>query len=255
MKFCAYIQNKMLSLVIPAHNEEGCIEKTIKIFNKRLKEEKIKHEILVVNDHSNDKTEEILKKLEKEIKELRHINNDSQRGFGTTVIKGLRNFKGNYVAIVMADLSDMPKDLVKYYNEIIKGYDAVFGSRFIKGGKVIDYPSHKLLLNRLGNIMIKFIFGIKYNDVTNAFKMYKKETIIGLEPIISKQFNLTVELPLKAIIRGYSYKVVPNIWVNRKTGVAKFKIREMGSRYFFIIFYCLLEKWLSKGDYRKGNKR
>lgn len=243
----------MLSIIIPARDEEGGIEHTVKVFNKSLLDQKIKHEILVVNDHSKDQTERILKRLQKEIKGVRYINNTSNRGFGTTIIKGLKNFKGNYVTIVMADLSDDPHDLIKYYKEIKKGFDCVFGSRFIKGGKVIDYPKHKLILNRFGNNLIKFLFRMKYNDTTNPFKLYTKETIKGLEPLISKHFNLEVEIPLKAIIRGYSYTVVPNIWRNRTKGLAKFKIKEMGSRYFFIIFYCLLEKWLSKGDYKKIN--
>jgi dolichol-phosphate mannosyltransferase len=241
----------MLSVVIPAHNEEGCIESTIRSFNKELLKNKINHEILVINDNSKDQTEEILKKLRKEIKELRYLNNEPPNGYGHAVIKGLRNFRGNYVAIVMADLSDSPTDLVKYYFKIKDGYDCVFGSRFIKGGKTIDYPLHKLILNRIFNNLIRMLFIIKYNDITNAFKLYKRETIEGLEPIISRHFNLTVELPLKAIVRGYSYAVVPNSWINRKEGVSKLKINEMGSRYFFIILYCLLEKWMSKGDYKK----
>lgn len=241
----------MLSLVIPAHNEEGDIERTIRLFNKELVKNNINHEILVINDNSTDKTEEILKRLQKEIKELRYLNNEPPNGFGYAVLKGLRNFKGDYVSIVMADLSDSPEDLVKYYRKIKEGYDCVFGSRFMRGGKVIDYPVHKLILNRIFNNLVRMLFMIKYNDTTNAFKMYKRETIVGLEPIISRHFNLTVELPLKAIVRGYSYAVLPNSWTNRKKGVSKLKINEMGSRYFFIILYCLLEKWMSKGDYKK----
>ena len=247
------MQNKKLTILIPAHNEEEIIEKTITIFNNYLKHENIPHEILVINDHSRDNTEQILIKLKDQIPELNYINNNYSRGFGSTITKGLRNFQGDYLAIVMADLSDHPEDIKNFYHEMNKGYDCVFGSRFIKGGKTIDYPPHKLILNRLANIMIKILFGIKYNDTTNACKMYRKETLKGLEPFLSKHFNLTVELPLKAIVRGYSYSILPNRWKNRTTGIAKFKVKEMGSRYFFIIFYCLFEKWLSQGDYRKEN--
>ncbi len=151
----------------------------------------------------------------------------------------------------MADLSDRPIDLVKYYQKIEEGYDCVFGSRFIKSGKTIDYPKFKYFLNRLTNNIIKTLFAIKYNDTTNAFKIYRKETINGLKPFLSHHFNLTVELPLKAIVRGYSYAIIPNHWTNRKGGESKLRIKEMGSRYFFIILYCLLEKWLSRGDYKK----
>lgn len=241
----------MLSVVIPAHNEGECIENTVRVFHEELKKNKIKHEILVVNDNSTDKTEDILKQLKSEIKSLRYINNEPPKGFGYAILKGLRNFKGNYVALVMADMADNPEDLIKYYNKIKEGYDCVFGSRFIKGGKVIKYPIHKLVLNRIINNSMRLLFWIKYNDTTNAFKMYSRETIRGLEPIIARQFNITVELPLKAIVRGYSYAVVPNTWTNRKRGVSKLKLNEMGSRYFFIILYCLLEKGLSKGDYKK----
>jgi len=246
------MKNKKLSLIIPAYNEEEVIENTIRTFHNYLSKENISHEILVVNDHSTDNTENILKNLEAEIFEMRYINNNYSRGYGSTVIKGLKNFTGDFVATVMGDLSDMPEDIVKFYHEINKGYDCVFGSRFIKGGRVIDYPYVKLIFNRIGNTIIRILFGIKYNDVTNGFKMYKKETIKGLEPFLGRKFNLTIELPLKAIVRGYSYSVVPNTWKNRTEGVAKFKIKEMGSRYFFIIFYCLLEKWLSQGDYKKN---
>lgn len=241
-----------LSLVIPAHNEEGSISQTVLAFHEQLKLEKIKHEILVVNDNSKDETENILKDLSKKIPEVRYINNKPPNGFGFAVRAGLDNFKGDCVAIVMADLSDRPIDLVNYFKEMETGkYDCVFGSRFIKGGKTIDYPKTKLVLNRFTNSIIRVLFGIRYNDVTNAFKLYKKETIEGLKPFLSHHFNLTVELPLKSIVRGYNYTVVPNHWTNRAVGESKLKIKEMGSRYFFIILYCLIEKWLSRGDYRK----
>lgn len=241
-----------LSIVIPAHNEEGSIEKTVTSFSKELRKKKIPHEILVVNDNSSDETENILKRLRKEIKEVRYVNNKPPNGFGFAVRCGLDNFKGDCVALIMADMSDRPIDLVAYYRKMVEGdYDAVFGSRFIRGGKTIDYPKVKLVLNRFTNTIIKILFGIRYNDVTNAFKLYKRETLEGVKPYLSHHFNLTVELPLKTIVRGYSYAVVPNHWTNRTTGEAKLKLKEMGSRYFFIILYCFLEKMLSRGDYKK----
>lgn len=245
---------KKLSLIIPAHNEEGCIAETVVKFNQKLREAKIQHEILVINDGSTDSTERILKHLEKSIAELRYLNNSEPNGFGFAVRKGLDNFSGDYVAIVMADMSDRPDDLVSYFRKAESGYDCVFGSRFIRGSKVEGYPIHKLFLNRLTNNIIKLLFMISFNDVTNAFKLYSKETIKGLKPLISPHFNLTVELPLKAIIRGYSYSVIPIYWTNRKTGISKLKVKEMGGRYFFIILYCFLENQLSMGDYKKTKK-
>lgn len=242
---------KKLSIVIPCHNEESTIEETIVEFHQELKKENISHEIVVVNDNSTDGSEVILARLSKKISEVKYVNNTPPNGFGFAVRCGLNHFTGDYVAIVMADMSDRPVDLVSYFRKTEEGYDCVFGSRFMKGGKTVDYPLFKMILNRFTNNIIRLLFGIKYNDVTNAFKLFSKETIGGLKPFLSHHFNLTVELPLKAIVRGYSYAVVPNQWTNRKESESKLKIKEMGSRYFFIILYCLLEKLLSRGDYKK----
>lgn len=242
----------ILSIVIPAYNEEGSIEKTITEIYNVLCGEKITHEILVINDKSTDKTLKILEWLSKEIKTLKYYTNSGPNGFGYAVRYGLQKFSGDCVAIMMADLSDSPKDLVLFYNKMVKdNLDCVFGSRFIRGGKIVDYPALKKLINRISNNIIRVLIGISYNDTTNAFKLYKRETIEGIKPIISPHFNLTIELPLKAIIRGYSYSVVPNSWHNRQHGVSKLKIREMGSRYFFILMYCFLEKYFSRGDFKK----
>ena len=242
----------ILSVVIPAFNEEGSIEKTITEIYNVLEKKKILHEILVVNDNSTDKTLKILEWLSKEIKTLKYYTNSGPNGFGYAVRYGLQKFSGDCVAIMMADLSDSPNDLVLFYNKMVKdNLDCVFGSRFIKGGKTVDYPVLKKIINRISNNIIRVLIGISYNDTTNAFKLYKKETIQGLKPIISPHFNLTIELPLKAIIRGYSYEVIPNSWHNRQHGVSKLKIREMGSRYFFILMYCFLEKYFSRGDFKK----
>ncbi|MDR2041684.1 MAG: glycosyltransferase family 2 protein [Tannerella sp.] len=241
-----------LSVIIPAHNEEGCIEETVVQLFKALRKADIAHEILVINDNSRDNTLKILDEIQNQISTVRYITNAEPNGFGYAVRKGLANFTGDCVAVFMADRSDDPNDLVAFYRLMEKeGCDAVFGTRWSGSGKAYDYPKHKLWLNRLANRMIRMVFGIKYDDTTNAFKLYKRSTIEGLQPFLSPHFNLTIELPLKVIIRGYSYKVLPNSWTNRKTGESKLKINEMGTRYFFILLYCLIEKYFSKGDFKK----
>lgn len=245
-----------LSIVIPAHNEEGSIAATIDALETALSEIKIEHETIVVNDHSQDNTEEILKELSLKYSSFRYLNNTGSGGFGYAIRFGLEQYTGECVAIMMADLSDSPYDLIKFYTTMVeKNVDCVFGTRWSKGGKVIDYPFPKRILNRIANRIIRMVMNIRYNDSTNAFKLYKREVIDGVKPILSPHFNLTIELPLKAIIRGFSYEVVPNSWTNRKAGLSKLKINEMGSRYFFILMYCFIEKYFSKGDFKnKANK-
>jgi dolichol-phosphate mannosyltransferase len=243
----------ILSIIIPAHNEEGSIEETINSIENVLERENITHEIIVINDNSNDNTEYILTNLMKYNSNLFYYNNKGSNGFGNAIIFGLQKYTGDCVAIMMADLSDDPEDLLKFYQRLLIGdVDCVFGSRFIKGGKTINYPLLKLIINRIANNLIKLFIGIKYNDSTNAFKLYKRTVIEGISPLLSPHFNLTIELSLKSIIRGYSYAVLPNFWYNRKTGISKLKIKEMGSRYFFILIYCFVEKYFSRGDYLKN---
>ncbi|EEF59569.1 glycosyltransferase family 2 protein [Pedosphaera parvula] len=241
----------LLSVVIPARDEEGCIASTVEHLHLELKLQNIPHEIVVVDDGSKDRTWEILTEVAKQIRELRPVQNNGLHGFGRAIIHGLDQATGDAVAIMMADESDDSRDVVRYWKKLQEGYDCVFGSRFMKGGGVIDYPRFKLFVNRLANFFLKVLFRVKLNDTTNAFKCYRKTVIEGCRPLISPHFNLTVELPLKAIVRGYTWTVIPITWRNRRTGEAKLKIKEMGSRYLFICLYIWLEKYFSRGDYKK----
>jgi dolichol-phosphate mannosyltransferase len=242
---------KLLSVVIPARDEEGCIASTVEKLEVELRLNQIPHEIVVVDDGSTDHTWSILQQLQGRVATLAPIQSPGPHGFGRAVIRGLDAMKGDAVVIMMADESDDCRDVVRYWKELNNGYDCVFGSRFIRGGGVIDYPKFKLFLNRLANYFLKVLFRIRLNDTTNAFKAYRREVIEGCQPLIAPHFNLTVEIPLKAIVRGFSWTTVPITWRNRRSGVAKLKIKEMGSRYLFICLYIWLEKYFSAGDYRR----
>ena len=242
----------MLSVVIPARNEQGNLETTVTALIHALDEANIVHEIVLVNDHSTDGTAAEARALEQRFPTFRCVDNRLPNGFGLAVRYGLSEMRGEAVAVVMADGSDAPEDVVRYWRKLQEGYDCVFGSRFIRGAQVIDYPIHKLILNRIANAVVQALFFHGLNDTTNAFKCYRREVIAGIHPILSNHFNLTVELPLKAIVRGYTWTVIPITWRNRRSGVASFKIKEMGSRYFFICAYVWLEKYFSRGDYRRN---
>jgi dolichol-phosphate mannosyltransferase len=244
-----------LSVVIPARDEAGCIESTVRHLHLELNINQVPHEIVVVDDGSTDGTWQILQELLSDCPALSPVQNTGPNGFGRAIIHGIDQAQGDCVVIMMADESDDCRDVVRYWNLLNEGYDAVFGSRFMKGGGVIDYPWVKLKINRLANTFIRLLFGIKLNDTTNAFKAYRKSTLDGCRPFLSPHFNLTVELPLKTIVRGYSWTVIPNTWRNRRTGVAKLRIKEMGSRYFFIVAYVWLEKYFSRGDFKKSQSQ
>jgi dolichol-phosphate mannosyltransferase len=240
-----------LSVVIPAHNEAGSIAGTLRNTIGALEGAGIDHELLVIDDASVDGTPAVVDSVSTDHPQVRCLRSHHPRGFGFAVRSGLERFDGDAVAIMMADGSDDPADLVRYHELLDQGYDCVFGSRFIAGSRVYDYPRLKLLVNRLANWFIRVLFRHHFNDTTNAFKAYRREVIATIQPLLSNHFNLTVEVPLKAIVRGHSFAVIPISWRNRTSGQSKLAMKEMGSRYLFIVLYVFLEQHLSRGDYRR----
>ncbi len=244
-----------LSVVIPAHNECETIGRTVEAFRQELIDKEIPYEIIVVDDASTDATGAEVAPIAERDPAVKCIRSPRSPGFGQAIRAGLDVYTGDAVAIVMADLSDSPRDLARYYQVLNGGFDCAFGSRFVTGSEVHDYPRFKLLLNRIVNFGIRVLFRHGYNDTTNAFKAYRREVIDNIQPLLSNHFNLTVEMPLKALVRGHSYAIVPVSWTNRTHGVSKLRLQEMGSRYLFIVLYVFLEYHLTGGDYRRPDIR
>jgi dolichol-phosphate mannosyltransferase len=240
-----------LSVVIPAHNEEASVGVTVSAIAAVLSREAIEYEIVVVDDNSVDRTSSVVESLTASEPRVRLVSSPYANGFGFAVRAGLEHYTGEAVAIMMADGSDSPEDLVAYYRLLREGYDCAFGSRFVRGGSTRGYPPLKLVLNRVVNLGIRLAFGHGYNDTTNAFKAYRREVIESIQPLISPHFNLTVEMPLKAIVRGFSFAVIPITWTSRAAGRSNLRVQEMGGRYLFIILYVFFEHHLSRGDYRR----
>tara|TARA_E500000178_G_scaffold292437_1_gene296745 strand:- start:47 stop:763 length:717 start_codon:yes stop_codon:yes gene_type:complete len=235
-----------LSIVMPVRNEEEIILKTLEKFNNSWLTQ-IDHEIIIINDNSSDETTKLIKN--NKFKKINVILKDNyKKDLGSAIITGIDNSSKKYLSIYMADMSDSLDDLNSYYNKIKNDdtLDAVFGSRFIKGSEVTNYPKIKFFLNRFSNNLIKIIFFSKYNDFTNAFKIYKKSTLLKLYPLVSENFNVFLEIPLKIECRRLKYKIIPISWKGRTLGKSKFRIKEIGSKYIFTMLYCLLEKILLK---------
>lgn len=243
-----------LSIIVPAHDEAEVIEPTLRGLLGPLAEEGVDCEVLVVDDGSTDGTADVVARVAADDPRVLCLRNDGPHGFGHAVRAGLERFTGDAVVLVMADGSDDPRDVVLYYRVLEAGYDCAFGSRFMPGAVVTGYPRGKRYINRLVNTGVRMLFRHGYNDTTNAFKGYRREVIEQLQPLISPHFNLTVEMPLKAITRGFSYAVVPTSWTNRMAGQSKLALQEMGSRYLFIVLYVFLEHHLTRGDYRRAGQ-
>jgi dolichol-phosphate mannosyltransferase len=240
-----------LSVIIPARNEVESVADTVHELVSTLNAAEIEHDVLIVDDASTDGTAELVAALAAQLPGVSCLRSPYQPGFGLAVRAGLQRAMGDAVAILMADGSDDPRDLVRYHAALEQGFDCAFGSRFIAGAEVHGYPRLKLVLNRVVNRGIQVLFRHGYNDTTNACKAYRREVIDSIQPLLSNHFNLTVEMPLKAIVRGHSYAVVPISWRSRTHGESKLGLKEMGSRYLFSLLYVFLEHHLTRGDYRR----
>ena len=230
----------MLSIIVPVRDESKTIKEVFDYFNNNLKN--TNYEVLIINDFSNDDTLNITKSLINEYKNFKVLDNN-KKGLGGAINLGIKKAMGENIAIMMADQSDDINDLIEYDNLMRSGnYDAILGSRFTKNSKVNDYPFQKLILNRIFNFFVSIIFLNKYNDYTNAFKIYKKSALLEIMPLISESFNIFLEIPLKIISRNYKYKIISINWMGRKKGESKFKIKELRSKYLFTLIYCFIEK-------------
>ena len=236
------MKNK-LSIIIPTFKEGRIIDKSVNEINDILSKESIDFEILIIDDNSNDQTLEKIKRISDKNEHIKIILNSLPKGFGNSIVEGIKNAEGDIICFVMADQSDSPHDIINYYNEIIKeNLDCVFGDRWVRGELVKNYPKFKFLINRIGNKVISNFFKIDYTDLTNSFKMYKKQVLLELFPLISRHFSITIEIPLKVIYRGYNYKVVPNSWKNNQHSISSFNLFHIAKTYTLIAIYCLIEK-------------
>lgn len=237
-----------LSVVIPAYNEEENIPASLRLLWDKLDASGIDYELVVVNDNSVDATARVLAELELENPRIRRVDRTPPRGFGRAVRAGIDAAVGDVIVLYMADASDDPADVVMYYNEICNGYDCVFGSRFIAGSKVSNYPVVKLLVNRLVNTMLRLLFWTRFNDLSNSFKAYRSYVLRECGPFRASHFNITIELSLSAIIRNYNILQVPISWQGRTWGSSNLHLREMGRRYLSTLIKIYFEKTLIRDD-------
>tara|TARA_B110000483_G_C18145383_1_gene523216 strand:+ start:331 stop:1068 length:738 start_codon:yes stop_codon:yes gene_type:complete len=245
----------MLSILIPTFQEESSIKYTLMNIHSNLSKTNIEFEIIVIDDHSDDDTQQIISKLTSKYDNISFHVNDSKRGFGNSIVKGILISKGSLITIMMADSSDSVDDLIRYY-EVIKAdnkLDCVFGDRW-SNNSVRNYPILKRVINRLGNYFLSLVFGVNYSDFTNSFKLYKKQTLMEIFPIISNHFSITLELPLKIITRKYKFKVISNSWENREHGISKMRIVNSLLTYSMIAIYCYIDLYFWSKRYDLNNR-
>jgi len=238
----------LYTVLVPAYNEEENIVPTLRSLANELRAEGIPFELLVVNDNSTDRTPHVVEEARGELPEIRLVHNLPPGGLGRAVRCGLYHFQGEVVAIVMADSSDNPKDVVRCYRKIEEGCDCVFGSRFLPGSRVTHYPPVKYIANRIGNRLMQLLFLTRCNDLTNAFKVYRRHVIQSISPLQAAHFNITIEMSLSSLIRHYQIATLPISWSGRTWGQSKLSLRKMGRRYLCTLLMIWFERLLILDD-------
>jgi glycosyltransferase involved in cell wall biosynthesis len=225
-----------ISIIVPAHNEEKIIGKTLSSLYQVLKESGLNYEIIAVDDNSTDKTFRVMKEISKESKKIKVFHKSDEKGpsgLGSVLLFGIKNAKGDVIIPFMGDLSDDPKDIIKLVKKLEEGYDVVCGSRFIKGGKAVGYPFLKLIAHRTYNKFFSFIFGLGLEDFSNAFKAYRRKIFDSIQ-VESKGFEFNAEVLLKAHILGFRITEVPVKWCGRKEGTSKLGSFSPTFRFIFL---------------------
>ena len=245
-----------LSIAIPAYNEEAVIEATVDALITALSPTGWRFEIVVADDMSTDRTWDLLQEIARRHPELRPIRNEEAGGYGMAVKAALRAGHGRAMIVAMADGSDLPEDVVAYGHAMLEGgYACAFGSRFGKDDRVTGYPPVKRVLNRMGNRLLSWVTRHRYDDFTNGFKGYRREVLAAMEPLVAADFNLTVEMSMKAVFAGASYTIIDNGWRDREGGVSKFRVFKLGSKYLLTILYCWLGAYLRHLGARPRHRR
>lgn len=238
----------LYSIILPAYNEAENIAPVAAELADTLRAEGIPFELLVVNDNSTDDTGAVAEALHTDHPEIRVVHNLPPGGLGRAVRFGLQHVEGEVIAIVMSDRSDNPVDVVRCYRKIEEGYDCVFGSRFLRESNVTHYPKFKLLCNRIVNYAIKVMFFTRHNDMTNAFKVYRRHVIQAIQPLHACHFNITIELSLSCLIRRYRIATIPISWSGRTWGSSNLHLRAMGRRYLATLLMIWCQRLLILDD-------
>jgi len=238
----------LYSIVIPAYNEAKNVGPVIERFAETLRGEGIPFELVVVNDNSSDETPQVVESMRTAYPELRLVRNPAAAGLGRAIRCGLDNYTGEAVAIIMADLSDSPEDAVRCYRKLEEGYDCAFGSRFMPESKVEHYPAVKLVIQRIVNNAIRLMFMTRHNDMTNAFKAYRRYVIDAIKPLHASHFNITIEMSLSALVRNFRIAQLPISWYGRTWGSSNLKLRAMGRRYLATLLSIWFERVLILDD-------
>ncbi len=225
-----------VTIVIPALNEELNIENTLTTLEEKLH---LPHRVIVVNDSSDDRTAAIVERLAGSHPNIRLVHSCRPRGITNALKSGFESVGTPITVVMMADLCDDPNTVSKMYEKIEEGYDLICASRYMPEGKRLGGPRIQGFFSRHVCASLKKLTGIPTHDVSNAFKMYRTE-LLRTTPLDEAGFASSLEICVKAFLKGYRIAEVPTTWKGRTAGKSSFKMLKVARSYFRWYLWAIL---------------
>ena len=242
-----------ITLIIPVYDEEKNIVDLFVEIDKKIEHP---HKALIIYDRDDDTTLKNKDTLVNQYQNIQFVKNEFGHGVIDAFKTGFQMADTKYIVPIMADLSDMPETVNKMYDKIKEGYDLVVASRYVAGGAKVGGPVIKYILSKIANLSLHYLTGIPTHDMTNAFIMYRKHVVDGIEITSTGGFELTMEIMAKAYVQGHNITEVPTINRDRKAGKSQFKLLAWIFKYLYWYFYLLRKTAMKSlmGYYKSNDK-
>lgn len=239
-----------LTLVVPVYNEA---ENIVPFLQEVVSKIRIPHQALVIYDDETDPTLDKMGEAQVTHQSVRFIRNSFGKGVINAFRTGFSEARTPFIVPIMADLSDTPETVEPMYNKILEGYDLVVASRYAEHGRKVGGRKLKNTLSQLANRSLHLISGIPTHDMTNAFIMYRREIIEGIQITSTGGFEITMEIIAKAYLGGHRITEVPTVNRDRSAGESKFHLFRWILQYlYWYAFIVISSVGRRLGILRKG---
>lgn len=226
----------LLHIVTPVYNEG---ENFPALYDEIKKKIKTSHKIVVVYDFDQDSTVPVVKKYQKKDKTLVLHKNNRGKGALNAILSGFDYVQSGPLLVTMADLSDELGIVDNMYQAYLEGADVIVGSRYMKGGRQIGGPLMKRTLSRIAGVSLYWVRRVPTHDVTNNFKLYKKEFLDSITIESKGGFEIGMEITVKAFRNQNKIVEIPSTWRDREAGKSNFKLLKWLPSYLNWYFYAL----------------
>jgi len=240
---------RAVSVVVPCYNEEMNVEPLVNGLRRYFDD--YLQEIILVDDNSQDGTAEVIRRLAASDDRIRLVSRTGPNGVGRALSEGLRSTTGQYVLTMDCDFQHLLPEVSDLFDEAVKGYDVVIGSRFSRHSVLLNYPFGKIVANRGFHLMAQALLLRRFRDLTNNLKLLRREVVESL-CLLEPWFAVNAETGLQPLMMGFLVKEVPISWINRTPdmGMSSFKLAQVGWGYWRVLGRLWLRSVFGAGAYR-----